>query len=637
MSAAQKKASLLLFLLPDCPVSNAYAPEIKRICSDYEPRGVGVFVVHADPDLTAEEAKKHAQEYQLPCPVLLDPTHVLVKWTGATMAPEAAVVGPDGKVLYLGRIDDLFVDYGKRRARAQATRFAQRARRRSRGQSRADAGSQTHRLPSSGSEKIAALAIPWLKGTEMRFCVVAFASLCLAAPGMARRRRQGKPPAPTYSKEVVTILHEQCVICHRPGEAAPFSLLTYEDAKKRGKLIGHVTQSKQMPPWKADPSDVPFRNERRLKDEQIAVLQRWVEAGMPEGDKAQVPPLPSFAQGWPLGKPDLVVKMPKHYKVAAEGRDVYRNFAISLGLQEDKWVKAIDFRPSAPSVLHHSLFFIDPTGTAAQKEAESGEVGTRGDMGGGQQGRQGAGQAANLLSRLRGGLLGGGDLSARGAAGLGGWAVGGQARQLPDGLAYKLPKGSDLILSTHFHPSGKTEEECSTVALYFADKPPVQRFMGIQVPGLFGALSGINIPAGKKDYTIEGSFELPVNIKAFGVSAHAHYLAKDFKLTATLPDGKTKTLLSISDWDFAWQEQYQFRDFQMLPKGTMLKLKITYDNSADNPHNPTDPPKRVRWGRESTDEMGSMSLMVVAAKEEDFPKLQAAYRRHIQDSLSGNR
>jgi hypothetical protein len=463
------------------------------------------------------------------------------------------------------------------------------------------------------------------------------ATLCCAGVGAVQAADKATP-APTYSKEVVTILHQQCVICHRPGEAAPFPLLTYEDAKKRGKLIAQVTQSKQMPPWKADHGDVAFRNERRLKDEQIAVLQRWVEAGMPEGDTRQLPPLPTFAQGWPLGKPDLVVKMPKSYKVYAEGRDIYRNFAISLGLKEDKWVKAIDFRPSAPSVVHHSLFFLDTTGTAAKKEADSGQVGTTGSMGGAQQGgRGGAGaRAGNILGRLLTGRFGEGDFASRGAPGLGGWALGARARELPDGLAYKLPKGSDLILSTHFHPSGKAEEECSTVAFYFADKPPVQRFTGIQVPGLFGALAGINIPAGKKNYTIEDSFVLPVDVKAFGVSAHAHYLAKDFKLTATLPDGTTKSMLSISDWDFTWQEQYQYQDFQSLPKGTKLHVKISYDNSEDNPHNPTDPPKRVRWGRESTDEMGSMTLQVVAAKEEDFPKLQAAYRQHIRDLLAGD-
>jgi len=443
-----------------------------------------------------------------------------------------------------------------------------------------------------------------------------------------KAEKDAKNP-PTFSNDVAPILFQQCATCHRPGEAAPFPLLTYEDARKRGKLIAHVTQSRQMPPWKAAKGDVAFRNERRLQDAQIAVLQQWLAAGMPEGDRKDLPAAPTFADGWTLGKPDLVVKMPKAYRVPAEGRDIYRNFAVALDLQEDKWVKAIDFRPSAASVVHHTLFFLDPTGTAAKKELASGEVGSRGGMEslgrpGGKGGKGGGG-----LGGL-GGL--GGDSGTAGVAGLGGWALGAQARSLPDGLAYRLPKGSDLVLSTHFHPSGKAEEEASTIAFYFADKQPVQRFTGLQIPMGFGILAGIDIPAGKKDHAIEDSFVLPVDVKGFGISAHAHYLAKDFKMTATLPDGKVKTLLHVPDWDFGWQEQYRFQDFYDLPKGTKLHVKISYDNSADNLRNPTSPPRRVRWGKESTDEMGSITLQVVAAKEAEFPQLREGYGQYVRDA-----
>jgi hypothetical protein len=430
---------------------------------------------------------------------------------------------------------------------------------------------------------------------------------------------------PTFNKDVAPILFQQCASCHRPGEGAPFSLLTYADAKKRGKLIAQVTQSRQMPPWKADKGDVAFRNERRLKDADIAVVQQWFAAGMPEGDAKDLPRPPAFASEWPLGKPDLVVKMPKAYRVPAEGRDIYRNFAIALGLKEDKWVKAIDFRPSAPSVVHHSLFFLDTTGTAAKREADSGQVGSAGAMGGiGKLG--GKDKAGDLFAKLR-------DPSALANGTLGGWAVGAQARALPDGLAYKLPKGADLILSTHFHPSGKAEDEASTIAFYFADKPPVHRFTGIQLPFLFGIGAGINIAPGQKDFAIEDAFVLPIDVKAFGISAHAHYIAKNFKVTATPPDGKAKTLLHIPDWDFTWQEQYHFQDFVELPKGTKLHAKISYDNSAENPRNPTNPPKRVKWGKESTDEMGSITLLVVAADESQFSRLQDAYRQHLVNGL----
>jgi mono/diheme cytochrome c family protein len=451
--------------------------------------------------------------------------------------------------------------------------------------------------------------------------------LLLAAGAVPAAAADKSAAAPTFSKDVAPILFQQCAGCHRPGEAAPFSLLTYDDARKRGKLIAQLTHSRQMPPWKADPGDVPFRNERRLKDEQIAVLRHWVEAGMPEGDRALLPAAPTFAGGWALGKPDLVVKMPKAYQVAAEGRDDYRNFAIPLGLTEDKWVKAIDFRPSARSVVHHTLFLLDATGESSKREKASGEVGSKGGMGAL---RGGAGRTGGL----GGGLSGQGGALTGSVGSLGGWAVGAQPHMLPKDLAYHVPKGSDLILSTHFHPSGKAEEEASTVALYFTDKPPAQRFTGLQLPFGFGIAAGIDIRAGTKDFAIQDSFVLPVDVKAFGVAAHAHYIAKEFKLTATLPDGKTKTLLGISDWDFAWQDQYQFQEFEYLPKGTKLSVKITYDNSADNPRNPSSPPKRVRWGRESLDEMGSVTLQVVAAREDEFAKLQDGYRQHVRDSLA---
>jgi mono/diheme cytochrome c family protein len=449
--------------------------------------------------------------------------------------------------------------------------------------------------------------------------VFALLGLFLAASVNAE---EAKSP-PTFNKDVAPILFSECSTCHRPGDTAPFSLLTYGDAKKRGKLIAQVTHSRQMPPWKADKGDVSFSHERRLKETQIALIESWVAADMPEGDAKDLPKAPVFNDGWPLGKPDLVVKMPKTFKVPAEGHDVYRNFALSTGLKEDKWVRAVDFRPSAPSVVHHTLFFLDLTGTAAKREADSGEVGSKGGMGSGRttgKDRPAGGDLANQIGMFTG------------SGGLGGWTAGARPQELPHSLAYRLPKGADLILQTHFHPSGKAEEEASTVALYFTDKAPLQKFTGLQVPFGFGIVSGIDIPAGDKDYTIEDSFTVPVDVRAWGITAHAHYIAKEFTVTATPPDGKPKTLLKISDWDFAWQEQYQFQDFVDLPKGTKVNVKIRYDNSAENPRNPTSPPKRVRWGRESTDEMGSSTLLVVAKKEEELAKLQEGYATYVREA-----
>jgi hypothetical protein len=205
---------------------------------------------------------------------------------------------------------------------------------------------------------------------------------------------------------------------------------------------------------------------------------------------------------------------------------------------------------------------------------------------------------------------------------LGGWAVGGTPVFLPDGLAFPLPKNSDIVLQMHFHLTGKPETERSTVGLYFADRAPERKIMALQAPALFGFGTGLDIAANQKTYTIEDSMTLPVDVKGFAVSAHAHYVAKEMKATATLPDGSTKPLLWIQDWDFNWQDRYNYKDPVMLPKGTRIDVHLTYDNSAENPRNPSNPPKRVMWGEQSFDEMGSVTVLAVAAQKEDEPALQ---------------
>ncbi len=430
------------------------------------------------------------------------------------------------------------------------------------------------------------------------------------------------PGALTFSKDIAPIIFNNCASCHHPGAAAPFSLLSYQDVKKRAKQIAYITEKRIMPPWKADQGDYEFKDARRLTVEQIGMIRRWVEAGAPEGDPKDAPSPPAFNDGWRLGKPDLIVRMNEAFLAPADGPDIYRNFALPLNLTEDKWVRAIEFHPGARSIVHHSLFFYDATGNARKQDEEDPLPGYSGGMGG-------VARGLFNLGRLRRPA----DGPSAPIGSLGGWAVGGQGRALPEGLAWYLPKNADLILSTHFHPSGKPEKEISTVGLYFADKAPTRKFTGIQLPPLFGVFKGIDIPAGAKEYAIEDSFTLPVDVKAFGVGAHAHYLGKQMKLTARLPGGQTKTLLWISDWDFSWQDQYQFKEFVFLPKGTRLDVKITYDNSADNPRNPSSPPKRVRWGEGSNDEMGSMGLLVVAANEAELPELQQAYRRHVRAAL----
>lgn len=409
--------------------------------------------------------------------------------------------------------------------------------------------------------------------------------------------------SPTFHKDIAPIIYQNCTSCHREGEAGPFHLTNYKEIKKRGRLIFDVVEEGFMPPWHVRSADLNFDSPRALSSIQKATIRKWVDSGMPEGDIKDTPAMPEFPEGWQLGEPDLIVKMTEAYSVHAEGPDIYRNFVIPLDLPEDKWIKAIEFRPGNSRVVHHCLFFYDTTDSSIKADAADPIPGFK---------RMG-------LGAVRSG-------------GLGGWAVGATPRRLPDELAFHFPKGADLILSTHFHPTGKEEKELSTLGLYFADAPPKYHFTTIQLPPVFGALAGVAIPPGATDYSKTDSFTLPVDVKAFGVGAHAHYLGKSMEMTADLPDGKKLELMNIPQWDFAWQEQYLYEDFVLLPKGTRISAKVTWDNSADNPNNPSSPPVMVKWGRESLDEMGSTSLRVMTESKKDIRSLNSALGKHRRNT-----
>jgi len=408
----------------------------------------------------------------------------------------------------------------------------------------------------------------------------------------------------TFTEQVAPIIFQNCAPCHRPGEAAPFPLMTFDQVRKHGRQITEVTGTKFMPPWHAEAGHVEFLNPRGLADEQIATLRRWYEGGMPEGDAAKLPKLPVFPEGWQFGKPDLIVKMEQPFKLYAEGPDIYRNFVFPLNLPEDKWVRAIEFRPGARSIVHHALFYLDTTGKA--RELEAADAGP---------GFEEKGQVGREFTPV------------------GGWAIGANVRALPEDLAYRYPKGADLVVQTHFHPTGKAEEELSTVGIFFADKPPLRSFVGVQLPPAFGQISGIDIPAGVSNYLVKDAFILPVEVDAFSISPHAHYLAKTMTMKAVLPEGREQIFLRIPDWDFAWQEQYSFKERVRLPKGTRLETELVYDNSATNPHNPISPPVRVKWGPASTDEMGSITMHVVPVRETDVEVLRDALRGHSTDMV----
>ena len=284
-----------------------------------------------------------------------------------------------------------------------------------------------------------------------------------------------KHATPTFNHDVAPILYNNCSGCHRPGEVAPFALLTYDDAAKRAKQIAAVTAARYMPPWKAEPGYGHFLNERRLTDEQLATLRDWAANGAPEGDAAQKPVPPTFRDGWQIGEPDQIVKMAKPYSLPAEGADVFRCFVIPLNATDTEYVSKVEFRPGNRRVVHHAILFLDRTGEASRREKVPGE------------GYE---------------CVGGPGLAISG--GLGGWAPGATPTEYRDGVAQTIPKGADLVMQIHYHLSGKPEEDDSQVGITFAKTPPTKGLTLITVGN-----TNIDIPAGDDHYVVKASSTVP--------------------------------------------------------------------------------------------------------------------------------
>src|SRR5215472_3825050 len=402
---------------------------------------------------------------------------------------------------------------------------------------------------------------------------------------------------PTFTKDIAPIIFANCSSCHRPGGSASFSLLSYADVKSRAHLVASATARRFMPPWKPEPGAGEFVGVRRLSDTQIATIQKWVDDGTPEGDAASLPPAPQFNSDWRLGPPDLVLTMDRPYTLRAGGDDMYRHFVIRIPIPAERYVKAWEFRPGNPRVVHHATMEIDRTGESRRLDEQDPEPGYEGLI-------------AHSVAAPDGYFLD--------------WAPGHTPYTAPAGMAIPLQPGSDLVLMLHLRPSGKSESVQASVALYFADLPPTR------VPALLRLTrQDLDIPAGEKSFVVTSSYVLPVAVDLVTVQPHAHYLARQIESAATLPDGTTKRLLSITNWDFNWQGVYRYVTPVSLPAGTTVTMRWTYDNSAENPFNPNSPPRRVTFGQRTSDEMSELWFQVVPASQKD----RAVFTRDLRARL----
>lgn len=557
-----KKATVVVFLSFECPVSNSYTRPLADMAKEYGKHGIAFVGISTNQEETRAQIAKYRKDFDLNFPVHLDTGYTAANAFAADITPEAFVLDAEGVLRYRGRIDSTWSDRLKKHNNAVRQDLKQVI------------GEMLSGRP---------IATP--------------ATVSIGCPIDREMKPTAKDGAVTYYRDVLPILQERCQSCHRPGEAGPFSLLTYKQAVNWADDIKEYTKNRQMPPFKVS-EGIAFHNDRRMSDKEIATLAAWADGNTPMGDPKQAPPEKKFVEGWQLGQPDLVLSPSSDFVLGPNGKDLFRCFVMPTNLPEDVFVTAVEVRPANPRVVHHALLFIDTTGQgrkleeaaqATEKKADKEHAAeeSRIDLGPGYTVSMGVGFLP------QGGLLG--------------WAPGQIPRYLPENSGIKVPKNSDIVMQVHYHRDGRSEKDRTQVGLYFSKKPIEKTFAGGVIAGRTdsGILGGrfFIIPAGDEKFKLAGDTWATKDFTLYTIMPHMHMLGRSIKVTLTPPDGPEKTLLTIPAWDYNWQETYALKEPMLIKEGSKLHVEAIYDNSDKNPMNPSNPPKRVTFGEQTFNEM----------------------------------
>jgi len=412
----------------------------------------------------------------------------------------------------------------------------------------------------------------------------------------------GRPA--TFNRDIAPILFAHCAACHRPGQTAPFSLLTYEEVKKRAKQIVTVVETRYMPPWLPEPGHGEFAGNRRLTTDQIRIIRRWVKEGCAEGAASDLPQAPVWKDEWFLGQPDLIVKMPQPYSLEPDGPDLYRNFVVAADIKTTRYVQAVEFRPGNARIVHHAFIKVDRSGESRRLDDEDAQPGF-----------------SYMLTPSGAQIPEGQFLS---------WNPGRVPVKEADGLSWALHPGSDIVLQLHLRRTGRRERLQAEIGFYFTERAPTRTPFKILLTS-----RAIDIPAGATDYVVNDSLRLPCAVDVLAVLPHAHYLGRELRSFATLPDGTQRSLLWIKQWDFNWQSDYRYVEPIHLPKDSTVSMRVVYDNSTANVRNPHHPPRRVTYGTETTDEMAELWFRILPRQPEDLPLLIRTFQNHMMGVIRG--
>jgi peroxiredoxin/mono/diheme cytochrome c family protein len=559
-----RKAIVLVFLGNECPVSNLYVPRLNELNNEYRKKGVVFLGINSNAHETGEDVGKYVADRGIEFPVLKDPDNLVADSALVERTCEVIVLDGFARMRYRGAIDDQYVQ-GKGKD-APDHRYLHDA-------LTALLDNQKLNVPAT---KVAGCLIdrvdvkPVAQGNAPRIRAAApeVASL-LTAREKEHPIEVGKV---SYAADAAKIIQNNCQTCHRPGQVGPFSLLTYDDARKHSAMIREVLEDRRMPPWHADPRYGHFVNDRSLSARERATLMAWVDQGAPLGDSKQLPAPRTFSEGWTIGKPDVVFELPETYYVPAQGVVSYVYFRVPTNFKEDMWVQAAEAVPGDRSVVHHIIVYVNDPKAA-----------------------RGPGGRPNMMHFT-------------------GYAPGDAPSVFPEGTAKKIPAGSDLLFQVHYTPIGKVKTDRSKLGLVFSKTKPAREAFtaGIANPDLL-------IPARTDNVLVSSSWVLPSSARLVSLFPHMHLRGKDFKFTITKPGESPQVLLSVPAYDFGWQTYYILSEPMILPKGTRVDCVAHFDNSESNPYNP-DPSKMISWGEQTFEEMMIGYLDMDVAVGEPIPK-----------------
>lgn len=518
----------VVFLSCQCPISNQYIPILNEIQNKYGERGLQIVGVNASAGDTREKIAVHAAEFKIAFPVLCDARQSVADILGAERTCEVFLLDPQRIVRFRGRIDD----------RHQYTTKRDEPER--------------HDLVLAIESLLAGKPVT-VKTTEVAGCLI------------SRVRHAGAKGEITWTKQVSRIVQEKCQDCHHANTAAPFSLVTYEDAVNWGAMMKEVILQRRMPPWHADSRFGDFREERRLSRDEIDTVVAWIDDGTPRGKPEDLPPEKQYPDGWRIGKPDIVFELPDEVKVPAKGTVPYMYFETPTNFKEDMYIQAAEARPGNRAVVHHIVLFYKAPNDQRGRIFE------------------------NWID---------------------GAAPGNIPLELPEGVGRRIPAGSSLVWQMHYTATGKPEKDRSQYAFKFCKVKPKSE---ARVASIMN--NRFRIPPGDANYQVESKLTISKDVLLYAFSPHMHLRGKDFEFLAVFPDGKREVLLSVPQYDFNWQSAYRLKNPKRLPAGTRIECTAHYDNSKGNPANP-DATKTVTWGDQTWEEMMIGYVDYIAAPPE---------------------